>query len=161
MPNHAQHYIEFVENLLEIIEKGFPFGRCDPEMLVRVLHGTTGIILRPGSRPADHFCDQILKTCRRNTMMGLVYLRVRVQTRINHNPVNEVTNNGFNLPEQSRACQPPISRACSRFSARRPRRRSRERQARPRCPCLSGDRHQRRCCRRFVRRQCRCVGRSD
>src|SRR5262245_34710603 len=36
-------HTKFVESLLEIIEKCFPFRRCDPEMLVRFLHGTTRI----------------------------------------------------------------------------------------------------------------------
>jgi len=64
---------EFVKSLLEIVEKGFPLRCSDHEMLVRVLHGTAGVLLRPTGSPANHFCDEIFEAWRGNTMMGLVY----------------------------------------------------------------------------------------
>jgi hypothetical protein len=36
-----------VKGLLEIVEKGFPLCRRYHEMLVRLLHGTAGVFLRP------------------------------------------------------------------------------------------------------------------
>jgi hypothetical protein len=35
-----------------------------------------GTCFAPGG-PADHLRDEIFEACRRNTMMGLVYLRIR------------------------------------------------------------------------------------
>src|SRR5262249_16780260 len=55
---------ELVESLLEIVEKGLPFGSCDPEMLVRVLHRTTRVLLWSTSSPADHFRDEVLEAWR-------------------------------------------------------------------------------------------------
>src|SRR5262249_46976419 len=69
---------ELVESLLEIVEKGLPFGSCDPEMLVRVLHRTTRVLLWSTSSPADHFRDEVLEAWRGNSMMSLVYPRVRI-----------------------------------------------------------------------------------
>src|SRR5262245_16514045 len=59
---------EFVKSLLEIVEKGLPLGCSDHKMLVRVLHGTASVLLRPTGSPANHFCDEILEAWRGNTM---------------------------------------------------------------------------------------------
>src|ERR1700730_2186494 len=75
---------ELVKCLLEIVQKGLPFCRCDHEMLVGVLHGAARVLLRPAGGPTDHFSDQILETSSRNSMVGLVYPWVRVQAGINH-----------------------------------------------------------------------------
>src|SRR5262245_9334035 len=69
---------ELVESLLEIVEKGLPFGSCDPEMLVRVLHRTTRVLLWSTSSPADHFRDEVLEAWWGNSMMSLVYPRARI-----------------------------------------------------------------------------------
>ena len=50
--------------------------------------------MRPASGPADHFRDEVLKACGGNVMMGLVYAWVRIQARINHDPVDEVIHHG-------------------------------------------------------------------
>ena len=69
---------KLVKCLLEIVEKCLLLCRCYHEMLVRFFHGATGVLLRPAGGPADHFRDEILKACRGNAMMGLVYLWVRI-----------------------------------------------------------------------------------
>ena len=70
---------ELVKGLLEIVEKGLPLGRSDHQILVRVLHGTAGVLLRPTSSPADHFSDEVFEACRGNTMMGFIYPWVCIQ----------------------------------------------------------------------------------
>src|SRR5262249_46295997 len=42
---------ELVECLLGIVEKGLPLGRRDHKLFVRVLHGTTGVLLRSAGSP--------------------------------------------------------------------------------------------------------------
>ena len=73
---------KLVKGLLEIAEKRLPLGRSDHQMLVQVLHGTAGVLLRPTSSPANHFRDEVLEARRRNAMMGLGYPWVRIQARI-------------------------------------------------------------------------------
>ena len=85
---------KLVKGLLEIIEKGLPLGRSDHQMLVRVLHGTAGVLLRPTSSPANHFRDEVLEARGGNTMMGLVYPWVRIQARIDHDAIDEVIHHG-------------------------------------------------------------------
>jgi len=46
-------------------------------------------LLRPAGSPADHFRDKVLETCRGNSMMSLVYLRVRIQAGIDHDAIDE------------------------------------------------------------------------
>src|SRR5260370_1253558 len=50
---------KLVKGLLEIVEKGLPLGRSNHQILVRVLHGTAGVLLRPTRSPANHFCDEV------------------------------------------------------------------------------------------------------
>src|SRR5262249_82581 len=52
------------------------------------------VLLRSTGGPADHFRDEIFEACRGNTMMGLVHFRVRIQTWINHDPVDEIIHYG-------------------------------------------------------------------
>src|SRR5262249_30303410 len=66
-------HCELVKGLLKIVEKGLPLCRRYHEMLVRLLHGAACVLLRPVGGPADHFRDEVLKACRGNAMMRLVY----------------------------------------------------------------------------------------
>src|SRR5262249_4792108 len=59
-------------------------------MLVRLFHGAARVLLRSAGGPADHLRDEIFEACRRNAMVGLVYPRVHIQARINHDPVDEI-----------------------------------------------------------------------
>src|SRR5215831_3299677 len=63
-------------------------------MLVGLFHGATRVFLRPASSPADHLGDEVLESCRRHAMMGLVYSWVGVEAWIDHDPVNEIINHG-------------------------------------------------------------------
>jgi hypothetical protein len=85
---------ELVERLLKIIEKGLPLGRRDHKIVVRVLHGAAGVLLRSTGSPAEHFRNKVFEACRRNAMMGLVYPWVRVQAGIDHDPVDKVIDHG-------------------------------------------------------------------
>ena len=85
---------EFVERLLEIIEKGLPLGRCDHKIFVQVLHGAAGVLLRSAGSPAEHFCNEVFEACRGNAMMGFVYPWIRVQAGIDHDPVDKVIDHG-------------------------------------------------------------------
>src|SRR5215472_12852204 len=85
---------ELVKGLLKIVEKGLPLCRRYHEMLVRRLHGAARVLLRPASGPADHFRDEVLKACRPNAVMRLVYPWVCIQAGIDHDPVDEVIYNG-------------------------------------------------------------------
>ena len=85
---------KLVKGLLEIVEKGLLLGRSDHQMLVQILHGTAGVLLRPTSSPANHFRDEVLEARRGNTVMGLVYPRVRIQARIDHYSIDEVIDHG-------------------------------------------------------------------
>jgi len=87
-------YSEFVERLLEIIEKGLPLGRRDHKIFVRLLHGATRVLLRPARGPTDHFRDEIFEACREDTMMGLVHPWIRIQAGIDHNPIDKVIDHG-------------------------------------------------------------------
>jgi len=55
---------KLVKCLLEIVEKSLPLRRRYHEMLVRFLHGATGVLLRAASGPADHFRHEIFEACR-------------------------------------------------------------------------------------------------
>jgi hypothetical protein len=44
----------------------------------------------------DRLADEVLEAWRRNSMMSLVYPWVRIQARIDHNPVDEVIHHGRN-----------------------------------------------------------------
>src|SRR5258706_12344359 len=61
-------------------------------MLGQLLHGPYRVLLKATSGPTDHFLDEVLKACRGNAMMGLVYVWVRVQAGIDHDPVDEVVH---------------------------------------------------------------------
>ena len=87
---------KLVKGLLEIVEKCLPLGRSNHQMLVRVLHGTAGVLLRPTRSPANHFCDEVFKARRGNTMMGLIDPWVRIQARIDHYSIDEVIYHGGN-----------------------------------------------------------------
>src|SRR5262249_59200976 len=78
----------------ETSEKASPPGGVYHERRVRLLHGAARVLLRPAGGPADHLRDEIFEACRWNTMMGLVYLRVRIKARINHDPVDEIIHDG-------------------------------------------------------------------
>jgi len=85
---------ELVKRLLEIIEKGLPLCRRDHKILVRVLHGAAGVLLRSAGSPAEHFRNEVFEARRRNAMMGLVYPWVRIEAGIDHDPVNKVVDHG-------------------------------------------------------------------
>src|SRR5262249_4867486 len=99
---------KLVESLLEIVKKGLPFGSCNPEMLVRLLHRASRILLRSTGSPADHFCDEVLEAWWGNSMMGLVYLWICIQAGIDHDPVDEVIDHGGNAVD---AAEPLIKAA--------------------------------------------------
>ncbi len=46
---------KLVQGLLEIIQESVPLGGGNQQMLVRIAHGATGILLLPACRLADHF----------------------------------------------------------------------------------------------------------
>ena len=73
-----------------IVEKRLPLSRRDHEIFVGVFHGATRVLLRAARRLADRFRDEVLEACRGNAMMRLIDPRVRVQTGIDHDPVNKV-----------------------------------------------------------------------
>src|SRR5262249_39978407 len=52
------------------------------------------VLLRSASGPADHFGDEILTACRGHAMVGLVAYWVCIQAGINHDPVDEIINQG-------------------------------------------------------------------
>src|SRR5262249_41924992 len=64
------------------------------KILVRVLHGAAGVLLRSTGSPAEHFRNEVFEACRGNAMMGLVYLWVRVQAGIDHDPIDKVIDHG-------------------------------------------------------------------
>ena len=105
---------ELVKGLLEIVEKGLPLGRSDHQMLVRFLHGTAGVLLRPTSSPADHFSNEVLEARMGNTMMGLGYPCVRIQVRIDHDSIDEVIHRGGNAVDAAE----PLVKAGPRFRDR-------------------------------------------
>src|SRR5262249_52699495 len=94
---------ELVECLLEIVEKGLPLGRRDHKIFVRVLHGAAGVLLWSAGSPAEHFRNEVFEACRGNAMMGLVYSWVRVQARIDHDPVDKVIDHGGNAVDAAEA----------------------------------------------------------
>src|SRR5262249_30471204 len=101
---------ELVERLLEIIEKGLPLGRRDHKILVRVLHGAAGVLLRSTGSPAEHFRNEVFEACRGNAMMGLVYLWVRVQAGIDHDPIDKVIDHGGDAVAAMVGLTPPLGR---------------------------------------------------
>jgi hypothetical protein len=96
-------HCELVKGLLKIVEKGLPLCRRYHEMLVRLLHGTACVLLRPAGGPADHFRDEVLKACRGNAVMRLVYPWVCIQAGIDHDPVDEVIYNGSDAVDTAEA----------------------------------------------------------
>jgi hypothetical protein len=86
-------HLELIKCLLEIVEKCFPFCCRDHQVLVRVLHRAARVLLRPAGGPADHFRDKVFEACRGNAMMSFIYPWIRVQARIDHDPVDEVVYN--------------------------------------------------------------------
>src|SRR5262249_10841817 len=55
--------------------------------------GTASVLLRPTGRPADHLGDKILEPRGRYPVMRFIDSWVRVQTRVNHDAIDEVLDN--------------------------------------------------------------------
>ena len=53
---------EFVEGLLQVVEKCRPFAGGDVQVDVRIAHRATGVFLRATCGPAELFGDQILES---------------------------------------------------------------------------------------------------
>ena len=82
--------LELVQRLLEVIHESVPFVRRDVQIFVRITHRSSSVLLRPARRPANHFGDKILETRRRHFVMCFVYCRVRIQTGIIHDAIDEI-----------------------------------------------------------------------
>jgi len=97
-------YLEFVHRLPKIIQKSFPLCSSNQQMFVIISHRSTGIVLRPTGRRADHFCYKVLESRGLHAMMGFINSWVGIQTRVDHDPVDEVIHDGgdiINTPSRS------------------------------------------------------------
>ena len=62
----------------------------DFHVFVRLVHGASGVFLRAAAGPADHFRDQVFESRRGHTMVRFIDPGIRVQSRVDHDAVNEV-----------------------------------------------------------------------
>src|SRR5258708_6303332 len=72
-------------------------------MPMRVGHGPPGIVLRAAARPANHLGGKILKTRRWHLMMGFVHGGICIQTRVGHDAVDEIINNGCDAVDSAQS----------------------------------------------------------
>ena len=61
---------------------------------MRLVHGSPGVFLRAAGGPADHFRDQVFESRRGHTMVRFIDPGIRVQSRVDHDAVNEVIDDG-------------------------------------------------------------------
>jgi hypothetical protein len=70
----------------------------------------------PPAPPAEHFRNEVFEACRRNAMMGLIYPRIRIQPRIDHDPVDKVIHHGGDAVDTAE----PLVKAGRIVSSHRP-----------------------------------------
>jgi hypothetical protein len=79
---------------LELPALGQSFAGGDFHVFVRFVHGASGVFLRAAAGPADHFRDQVFESWRGHTMVRFINPGIHVQSRVNHDAVNEVVDDG-------------------------------------------------------------------
>ncbi len=80
----ALGHFELVERLLEIVEEGVPFWRCDIQMGVRVVHRAAGIALGASGGCADLLGHQVFEAGASDLVVRLVDLGIGIESR--HRP---------------------------------------------------------------------------
>jgi len=61
-------------------------------MAMGISHGAARVFLRPAARPANHFGDEVLETRGRELVVRFVDCRVCIETRISHDPIDEIVD---------------------------------------------------------------------
>src|SRR5277367_1993797 len=61
-----------------------------------ISHRSASVFLRTAGSPANHFGHQVLESGGRHTMVSFVHLRIGIQSRIDHDAVDEVVYDGSN-----------------------------------------------------------------
>ncbi len=62
-----------------------------------LFHRAARVPLRPPARFADLFRHQVLEPRRQHAVMRLIDARIRVQPVVNHDPVDEIVDDGGNV----------------------------------------------------------------
>src|SRR5438552_7655475 len=83
-------HLEFIQRLLKIVQECFPFLAGNLQVRVRVRHRLAGILLWTAAGPAHHLGHQVLESRRRHAMVRLVHQRIRVQSGIYHDSVDQI-----------------------------------------------------------------------
>ncbi len=90
-------HLEFVHRLPKIIQKSLPPRSSNQQMLVRISHRSTGILLRSTGRRADHFYYKVPESRGCHSMMGVIHSWVGIQTRVDHDPVDDLIHDGRDI----------------------------------------------------------------
>src|SRR5271166_598746 len=88
----ALGHAELREGLVEVVHERIPLRAGDEQLAVRVEHRAPRVGLRAARRPANLLGDVVLETLGRDAVVRLVDSRVRVQPRVDHDPIDEVVD---------------------------------------------------------------------
>src|SRR5271163_10378 len=103
----ALGHAELRQGLVQVVHERIPLRAADEQLAVRVEHRAPRVGLRAARRPANLLGDVVLKTLRRDAVVRLVDSRVRVQPRVDHDPIDEVIDDDGDGVDAS---QPRIQR---------------------------------------------------
>src|ERR1700677_5086279 len=112
----ALGHAELRQGLVQVVHERIPLRAGDERLALPLAHRAPRVGLRAARRPAHLLGDVVLKTLRRDAVVRLVDSRVRVQPRVDHDPLDEVVDDDGDGVDAS---QPRIQRLrfCSHHRA--------------------------------------------